>query len=389
MLAKWKSRAMDAQYNSVSDEEMCDGIRQLCYCRVDGVESLLTVIGDSICLEKVVEEKSGMTSCTRRVTIAGSKNSSGYKDGPGLQARFNLISDICVDSDNMVIICDYQNRCVRMMDLIFPFTVVTMCGRPGSFNAELSEMRFDFVSNVCVDALNNIYLCENHGDRISKIDSRRETIVTFFDNSMVNDLYYGDKDLKKYCVLSLPTTILIQDNRNLIILNNIKNSLCKVSLYPTKVEGKRWCSVVKYNLNFNCTIAVDKRGDIIVCERQLAGVLAFYKILGNGQEIHIADKGPSNIRAVMQVVLRQQDNCDRLCFFTIEHDLARSTHKIVQTRMNMKWDMVRILFLACFKPEPDHAEYALKTFELLPVIGKSGKYSPILKMIIDFVNTLF
>ena len=113
-------------------------------------------------------------------------------------------------------------------------------------------------------------------------------------------------------------------------------------------------------------------------------MLAFYKILGNGQEIHIADKGPSNIDDVMQVVIRQQDNCDRLCFFTIEYECNTLMRKIVQTRMNMKWDILRVLFIACFKPNGN----TTKTFELLPVIGKSGKYSPILKMIIDFVNTL-
>jgi len=90
MSAKWQARPMDALYNSLNDEEMCDGIRLLCYCRVDGVESLLTVIGDSICLEKVVEEKSGMTSAARRLMIAGSQTSSGFKDGPALQARLNF-----------------------------------------------------------------------------------------------------------------------------------------------------------------------------------------------------------------------------------------------------------------------------------------------------------
>jgi len=77
-----------------------------------------------------------------------------------------------------------------MMDLTFPYTVVTLCGRPGSLNAELSEIRFNLLRNVCVDALNNIYLCENLGGRISKIDSKRETIVIFFDNSMV-DFFVG------------------------------------------------------------------------------------------------------------------------------------------------------------------------------------------------------
>jgi len=177
------------------------------------------------------------------------------------------------------------------------------------------------------------------------------------------------------------SAIMIQNNRNLIILNDIKSSICKVSLYPTKVESKIWCSVVKYNLNLNSTIAVDKSGDIIVCEHKIGGVLAFHNILSDGQEIHITDKGPSHIRAVMQVVNRQQDNSDRLCFFTIEHDLDADTNKIVQTRMNLKWDILRVLFLACFKPEPDDDVNASKTFELLPVIGKSGKYSPILRMI--------
>ena len=44
MSAKLKPHHADALYNSVSDEEMCDGIRQLRYCRVDGVEYFLTVI---------------------------------------------------------------------------------------------------------------------------------------------------------------------------------------------------------------------------------------------------------------------------------------------------------------------------------------------------------
>jgi len=81
-----------------------------------------------------------MTSSERRVTIAGSKTCSGYTDGPGLQARFKVITDICVDVDNRVIICDLFNSCVRMMDLTFPYNVITLCGRPGSLNAELSSV---------------------------------------------------------------------------------------------------------------------------------------------------------------------------------------------------------------------------------------------------------
>jgi len=286
MSAKWQAQPVDALYNSVNDEEICHGISQLCCCRVDGVESLLTVISYSICLEKVVEENSGMTSSARRVTIAGSQTESGFENGPGLQARFGLITDTCMDGDNRVIICDTLNCCVWMMDVTFPYTVVILCGRHGSLNEEFSKIRLNFFGNACVDALNNIYLCENICGTIIKIDSKRETIVTFFDRSMVDDLYYGDKDLKKYCVLRSPTKIMIQDNRNLIIANVGNSSIRKISLYPTKVEGKRFCSVVKNDLSLDSNIAIAKSGDIIVCEHKQGGVLEFYKILSNGQEIH-------------------------------------------------------------------------------------------------------
>jgi len=378
MSAKWQAQPMDALYDSAIDEEKCHRVQLLCYCRVDGVESLLTVIGNSICLENVLEKNSWMTSSERRVTIAGSKTCSGYTDGPGLQARFKVITDICVDVDNRVIICDLFNSCVRMMDLTFPYNVITLCGRPGSLNAELSSVQFDFVSNVCVDALNNIYLCENIGNKIMKIDSKRETIVTFFDNSMLHIFYQGRQDLKQYSVLKYPTTIMIQDNRNLIISNVGNRSLCKVSLYD-----KRY-SVVKHGLNLNSNFAIDKSGDIIVCENKTQGRQAFHKILSNGQEIHIADKVGPKIRAVMQFAIRQHEISGRLCFFTIEHDLDAGMNKIVHTKMKLKWGMLRVLFLACFKPQKN----AMKTFAVLPVIGKSGKYSPIMKMIVDFVNTL-
>ena len=138
---------------------------------------------------------------------------------------------------------------------------------------------------------------------------------------------------------------------------------------------------IRFEIMF--AIAVDKNGNIIVCDYKNTGVLEFNKILSDGQQIHNADRGPSNIGSVMQVAIRQQDNSDRLCFFTIERQYMTFIKKIVQTRMKINWGMLRILFIAFFKPD----ENAIKTFALLPVIGKSGKYSPILKMIIDFVNT--
>jgi len=388
MSSAWKYNDDEYVYNSFHDEEICDDVRRICCCYIDGVEFLLTVIGNSIFIEEMNKMQFGKSTSVSRVLIAGSPTARpGYQDGPGLESRFNDISDICVDIDNILIICDKGNNVVRMMDLKPPYTVVTICGCCNSLTPELSNFRFQRLIGVCVDDLNNIYLCDGGSNIISKIDNKRETIVIFFDNSMVDFLYYGDINDKKYCFLRCPTKIKIQQNRNLIILNSGASSICKVSLYPSKCNKNLWCSVVKYGFEKIYTLAVSKNGNIIVCERKVDNTLAFYKILPNRQEILLSDKPNNDSKFVWELVIRKHENSDRLCFCTIDHTKGNGS-KIVQTKMMLKWDLVRILFIACFKPVPCDDEDYTKTFELLPVISRSAKYSPILRMIIEFVNQL-
>ena len=373
MSSRWKTQYMDVLYSSKTDEEKCDDIKVLRYCVVDGVRALVTVIGYSICLEKGFQENSAMTSSERRVLIAGSQTESGYIDGPGLEARFNEISDIVVDEDGEnVIICD-QNS-VRKMDLN-SYNVVTLCIRPDSLNAELSGVPFERMNNVCIDHENNIYLSDSCKNRIYKMDQDGKNIVTFFDNvvhetdsegkeipSFENSMMYdGDDNLKQYCVLESPTTIMIQDNKDLIILNQGKQSLCKVSLYLVDEEGrkcetkehmkaaKRYYSVVKYGLEFDSTFTVDMNGDIIVCENKKNGNVAFHIILSTGDEMHIADKkGPAI--SVMQVAIRHDYDSGGICFFTIEIENGKS--KIVKTTIGsqeFQWDKLRSLFMKLLK----------------------------------------
>ena len=73
MSSEWQAQPMDVLYTSETHEEKCDNIKVLRYCVVDGVYALVTVIGYSICLEKGLKENSAMTSCARRVMIAGSQ----------------------------------------------------------------------------------------------------------------------------------------------------------------------------------------------------------------------------------------------------------------------------------------------------------------------------
>jgi len=342
---------MNVLYSSKTHEEICDNIKVLSYCIVDGEEALVTVIGYSICLEKGLKENSAMTSSARRVMIAGSQTESGFQNGPGSEARFNVISDICVDKGgDKVIICD-QN-CVRMMDLKSPYAVVTLCGRADSLNEEFSGIRFKRLTNVCMDIFDNIFLCDSGEARIYKIDRERENIVTFIDNSMVDIFYDGDEDLKKYSVLKSPTTIKTQGDMYLIIYNQGNRSLCKVSLCRVGYEGVRYYSVVKCGLNLNSTFTVDKNRDIIVCENKGGGNLAFHVILSTGEKMHIAKKKGPEI-SVMQVAIRHDNDSGGLCFFTIE--TVAGMRKIVRTTIGsegLKWEKLRAFYMKCLKAPP-------------------------------------
>jgi len=315
MSSKWHAETTEAAYCAETDEKECDRIRVLRYCTVDGVESMLTVMRDSIWLE----EKSG-----GRVMIAGSQTEGGFGDGPGLVARFWAITDICVDGNNKLIICDSLNRRVRMMDLTFPYQVVTLCGRFAPLYVDLSAMTL----KVCVDDDNNIYISDVDSNVIHKIDSKREKIEPFFDSSMVEKFYHGAEGLKQYGVLKSPNTIMIQNNENLIIFNESQKSLCQVSLHD-----KRY-SVLKYGFEFDSTFAMDKNGDIIVCENQGGGDVAFHIIFRNGEQIHIADKTGPEI-SVIQVAIQQHYISDPLCLATIEYEQDLRKYKIVQSKISL------------------------------------------------------
>jgi len=53
----------------------------------------------------------------------------------------------------------------------------------------------------------------------------------------------------------------------------------------------------------------------------------------------------------------------------------------MQTRLNIKGNMLRGLCLASLKQELDDDENANKKLKLVAVIAKSGKHSPILKIL--------
>ena len=61
---------------------------------------------------------------------------------------------------------------------------------------------------------------------------------------------------------------------------------------------------------------------------------------------------------------------------------------MTRVTFKMKWELLRILLIACLKPDANYTEDHVKTFELLPAMGRDCKYCPILTIIVDFVNNV-
>ncbi|MBN8460987.1 MAG: choice-of-anchor D domain-containing protein [Verrucomicrobia bacterium] len=104
------------------------------------------------------------------VSFAGSSLQSGYADGQGTQARFNLPEDVTVDIQGNVYVADTQNHTIRK---ISPTGAVsTFAGTPGQkgdVNGARNEARFGLPRAVHAEGSGNV-LAANAG-AVKRIDS--------------------------------------------------------------------------------------------------------------------------------------------------------------------------------------------------------------------------
>ena len=379
-------------YDARATDLVSGPLRCFCYCFIDSVEMMLTVVGHSVHMSPYSPTTPLNLMENTSYRIAGSVGASGMRQGPGDVALFHNITDMCVDRDNILILCDFSNALVRMMDLNPPYTVETLCGSSSSYSEGLSFVRFVLPRSVCVDVHNNLFVLDVMLNTVYRIDSTRNHVSTFFDNSMVDAAYYGNIALRSSSYMKDPLKIRVQQDRNLIILNR-SSTLIKVSLRPSQKEGVVWCTSLQHNLGKVYGFDTALNGDIVVCQAKGSDCIAFYKISPQGDQQHIANLHSPNDNDVMDLAVCKNSVAHPYCFRTLREIPGSFTMNtcIMQTNLTLKWESLRVLFIACLKPDTntydDDHDKVPKTFELLPVSGTRGQYSPILRLIVDFVNS--
>lgn len=110
-------------------------------------------------------------------TFAGQAGVSGDTDGQGSAARFNYPSDVAVDAMGNVFVADWLNHSIRKITPDGVVSTYAGTGFSGSNDGPGSQARFRFPNGIDVDALGNVYVADNGNETIRMILPTREVMT--------------------------------------------------------------------------------------------------------------------------------------------------------------------------------------------------------------------
>lgn len=107
------------------------------------------------------------------VTVLAGATTTGFKDGKGQDAQFNIVSDLEVDNAGNVWVCDADNYAIRKIAPDGTVTTIAGNGTPGYVNGEGAKARFSTPNALTIDKNGIIYLTETTNHTIRKIEYRQ------------------------------------------------------------------------------------------------------------------------------------------------------------------------------------------------------------------------
>ena len=113
-----------------------------------------------------------VTSAGVVTTLAGSAGQSGSTDGTGSAARFSQIAGVSVDTAGNVFVTDYANRTIRKVTSAGVVTTLAgTAGQSGFTDGTGSAARFNLPIGVSVDTAGNVFVADNGNHTIRKVTS--------------------------------------------------------------------------------------------------------------------------------------------------------------------------------------------------------------------------
>ncbi|MCE7996902.1 MAG: T9SS type A sorting domain-containing protein, partial [Roseivirga sp.] len=212
--------------------------------------------------------------------------SSGYADGTGSDAQFNTLTDIAIDANNNIYVTDTYNYRVRK---ITPEGVVSTLAGSGNdevANGTGTSASFSYIFAMAVDSEGNVYV--GHGSLIRKITP--EGVVTDFAGTGVPDNVDGPVNTAPIHFIQ---GLTFDSQDNLIVL--AEHSVRKVStdgivstIAGSKNRGSQDGTGTEASFAFPAGVVVDADDNIYVADRENNLIR---KITDNGVVTTIAGSG--------------------------------------------------------------------------------------------------
>lgn len=121
------------------------------------------------------------------LVISGSVEIPGYIEGAALDARFNGITSFLQLNKTHVVIADYFNHCLRLLNRLTNTTspYVGVCGKPGDVvDGPANQVIFNQPSDVMFDKRDptKLIILDDYNDAIRSLDTKTMIVSTIFMN---------------------------------------------------------------------------------------------------------------------------------------------------------------------------------------------------------------
>ncbi len=239
------------------------------------------------------------------LTLAGSWGNSGTADGTNSTARFNHPAAVALDGNTNIYVADFLNHSIRKLTPQGVVTTIAGHARDlGAADGVAINARFNFPSDVAVDAAKNVYVADVNNHTIRKITPAGivTTLAGSAGNSGTNNGTGGDARFNRPIGIAIDATgsnLYVTDSDNYTIRKVTTNGVVTAlaGLPGTSGTNDGTGDVARFNRPYG--IAVGPSGDLYIGD---TGNHTVRKVTLGGTVTTVAgipgvigsDNGPSN-----------------------------------------------------------------------------------------------
>jgi sugar lactone lactonase YvrE len=198
-------------------------------------------------------------------TVAGD-HVSGYHDGVGTQAQFNVPLSLVIDSTQTIYVSDSGNHSIRCVSSNARVTTLAGSGKAGNTNGMGTDAQFDSPFGIALDDVGNLYVADHNNHCIRRINPNG--VVTTLAGAKAGYAngpgnvarFYGPVDV----VVDRDGTIYVTDSFNHRIRRVGPNGAVKTltGLHRGFADGKG----ERARFNFPRGLTIDGHGNLYVAD---------------------------------------------------------------------------------------------------------------------------